>query len=159
VGAGGEGAAGAGGHHELGYRDEFDWRWNGKLVHLGQPVFDAYVQQQIERYVQVLGQHGVKILFLSVPYTHPPDQADGAPPPAASPARHAVINAILEKEARRHPSSVRVFNIDSTISPGNHYGARVDGQLCRFDGIHFSVFCSKLLEPSVLGEARRLLSG
>ncbi|HWE11095.1 MAG TPA: acyltransferase family protein [Solirubrobacteraceae bacterium] len=142
---------------ELGYRDEFDWRWNGKTVHLGQPAFDAYIQQQIARYVQVLGQRGVKILFLSVPYTHPPDQADGAPPPAASPARHALINAMLEKEARRHPSSVRVLDLDRTISPGSHYDARVDGQLCRFDGIHFSVFCSKLLEPSVLGEARRLL--
>jgi peptidoglycan/LPS O-acetylase OafA/YrhL len=144
---------------ELGYRDEFDWRWNGKIVHLGQPAFDAYVQQQINRYVQVLGRHGVKILFLTVPYTHPPDQADGAPAPAASPARHALINGMLQKEARLHPSSVRVLNIDRTISPGNDYDARVDGQLCRFDGIHFSVFCSKLMEPSVLGEARRLLGG
>jgi hypothetical protein len=144
---------------ELGYRDEFDWRWNGKVVHLGQPVFDAYVEQQIERYVRVLGQHGVKLLFLSVPYTHPPDQADGAPPPAASPTRHALINAMLERQARRHPSSVRLLDIDKTVSPRNHYDARVDGQMCRFDGIHFSVFCSKLLEPSVLGEARRLLRG
>jgi hypothetical protein len=142
---------------ELGYRDEFDWRWNGKIVHLGQPAFDAYVQRQIDRYVQVLGRHGVKILFLSVPYTHPPDQADGASAPAASSARHAAINGMLAREARRHPSSVRVLDIDKTISPGNRYTARVDGQLCRFDGIHFSVFCSKLMEPSVLGEARRLL--
>ncbi|HWD74756.1 MAG TPA: acyltransferase family protein [Solirubrobacteraceae bacterium] len=144
---------------ELGYRDEFDWRWNGKVVHLGQPAFDAYVERQIERYVRVLGRHGVKILFLSVPYTHPPDQADGAPPPAASPTRHALINAMLEKQARRHPSSVRLLDIDKTVSPRNRYDARVDGQMCRFDGIHFSVFCSKLLEPSVLGEARKLLRG
>ena len=142
---------------ELGYRDEFDWRWGNKVVHLGQPQFDAYVQEQIDRYVQVLGRHGVKVLFLSVPYTHPPDQADGAPPPAASPARHTLINQMLENEARRHPSTVRVLDIDQIVSPGNHYDARVDGQVCRFDGIHFSVFCSKLMERSVMGEARRLL--
>ena len=29
---------------ELGYRDEFDWRWREKVVHLGEPAFDAYVQ-------------------------------------------------------------------------------------------------------------------
>ncbi len=144
---------------ELGYRDEFDWRWNGRVVHLGQPAFDAYVQRQIDRYVQVLGRHGVKILFLSVPYTHPPAQADGAPPPAASPARHTLINAMLEKEAQRHPASVSTLNIDRIISPGNHYNARVDGQVCRFDGIHFSVFCAKLMERDVLVEARRLLGG
>jgi peptidoglycan/LPS O-acetylase OafA/YrhL len=142
---------------ELGYRDEFDWRWGNRVVHLGQPQFDAYVQAQIDRYVQVLGAHGVKVLFLSVPYTHPPDQADGASPPAAQPARHERINALLEREAQRHPASVRALDIDRIISPGNHYDARVDGQVCRFDGIHFSVFCSKLMERSVLGEARRSL--
>ena len=118
---------------------------------------DAYLQEQMDRFVRVLGRHGVKVLFLSVPYTHPPDQADGDPPPAASPARHALINAMLEKEARRHPSSVRVLDIDRIVSPGNHYNVRVEGQVCRFDGIHFSVFCSKLMERSVLGEARRQL--
>jgi len=143
---------------ELGYRDEFDWRWNGKVVHLGQPAYDAYVQSQIDRYVQVLGRGGVKILFLDVPYTNPPAQTDGAPAPAASATRHAEINAMLAREARLHPKTVQVLNIDKTVSPGNHYNAKVDGQLCRFDGIHFSVFCSNLVEPSVLGEARKLLA-
>jgi hypothetical protein len=143
---------------ELGYRDEFDWRWNGKVVHLGQPAFDAYVQRQIDRYVQVLGRGGVKVMFLTVPYTHPPDQADGAPAPAASTSRHTEINALLRAAARRHPHSVQVLDVDHTLSPDGHYDARVKGQLCRFDGIHVSVFCAKLLEPSVLGESRKLLS-
>jgi peptidoglycan/LPS O-acetylase OafA/YrhL len=144
---------------EMGYRDEFDWRWNGKVVHLGQPAFDAYVQRQIDRYVQVLGRGGVKVLFLSVPYTHPPDQPDGSPAPAASPVRHAQINAMLQKEAREHPGKVQLLDIDTTVSPGNHYTVKVDGQLCRFDGIHFSVFCAKLVEPNVLTAARKLLGG
>ena len=142
---------------ELGYRDEFDWRQNGKVVHLGQRAFDARLQSTINRYVQVLGRGGVKVLFVSVPYVHPPAQSDGAAAPAASAARHALINAMLEKEARLHPASVAVVNVDRTVSPGDHYDAKVDGQLCRFDGIHFSVFCAKLAEPSVLGEARKLL--
>jgi peptidoglycan/LPS O-acetylase OafA/YrhL len=143
---------------ELGYRDEFDWRWNGKAVHLGVPAFDAYLQRQIDRYVQVLGRGGVKVLFGSVPYTHPPDRADGTPAPAASPARHAQVNAMLQAEARRHPGTVQVLDLDTTVSPDHRYDARVKGQLCRFDGIHFSVFCSKLLEPTVLGEARKFLA-
>jgi peptidoglycan/LPS O-acetylase OafA/YrhL len=143
---------------ELGYRDEFDWRWGNKTVHLGIPAFDAYLQRQIDRYVQVLGRGGVKVLFLSVPYTHPPDRADGTPSPAAAPARHAAINAMLDAEAGRHPDSVKVLDIDRTVSPDNRYDAKVKGQLCRFDGIHFSVFCAKLLEPTVLGEARKQLA-
>ena len=143
---------------ELGYRDEFDWRWGSKVVHLGQPAFDAYVHRQIERYVQVLTRGGVKVLFLTVPYTHPPDQADGAPAPAASAARHTEINALLRGAARRHGNAVQVLDIDRTLSPDGHYDARVKGQLCRFDGIHVSVFCAKLVEPTVLGEARKLLA-
>ncbi len=143
---------------ELGYRDEFDWRWGDKTVHLGMPAFDAYVERQIDRYVQVLGRGGVKVLFLSVPYTHPPDRADGTPAPAASTERHAQINAMLQTEARKHPGTVQVLNVDKTVSPDNRYDARVKGQLCRFDGVHFSVFCSKLLEPTVLGEARKQLA-
>ena len=142
---------------ELGYRDQFDWKINGKVVHLGQAAFDAYVQSQIDKLVQVLGEGGTKILFLSVPYTDPPAQSDGSPAPAASPARHAQINSMLKAAARRHPGTVSVLDIDQTISPGGHYNAKVNGQLCRFDGVHFSAYCSGLLEPRVLGEVRKML--
>ena len=64
---------------------------------------------------------------------------------------------MLETAARRHPSTVSVLDIDQTVSPGNHYNAKVNGQLCRFDGVHFSAYCSELLEPRVLGEVRKLL--
>lgn len=142
---------------ELGYRDQFDWKIDGKPVHLGQAAFDAYVQKQIARLVDVLGAGGTKILFLSVPYTHPPDLSNGSPSPAASPARHALINQMLEAAARRSPNTVQVLDLDQTVSPGNHYDANVNGQLCRFDGVHFSVYCSELVEPRVLGEVRKLL--
>ncbi len=143
---------------ELGYRDEFDWRWGNQTVHLGMPAFDSYLQRQIDHFVSVLARGGVKVLFLSVPYTHPPDRADGTPSPAAAPARHSAINAMLDAEAKRHPDSVQMLNVDKTVSPDNRYDAKVKGQLCRFDGIHFSVFCAKLLEPSVLGETRKQLA-
>ncbi len=143
---------------ELGYRDEFNWRWGNTIEHLGMPAFDTYLQKQMDHFVSVLSQGGVKVLFLSVPYTHPPDQSDGTPAPAASATRHAQINQMLQTEASRHPGSVQVLDVDKTVSPDNHYDARVKGQLCRFDGIHFSVYCAKLLEPTVLGEARKQLA-
>ena len=142
---------------ELGYRDQLDWKIDGHVVHLGQPAFDAYVQNQINRFVTLIGAGGRKILFLSIPYTNPPNEPDGSPAPAADPARHALINSMLEAAARRHPSTVSVLDIDQTVSPGDHYNAKVNGQLCRFDGVHFSAYCSELLEPRVLGEVRKLI--
>ncbi len=142
---------------ELGYRDQFDWKINGKLVHLGQAAFDAYVQNRIDALVRTLGAGGIKVLFLSIPYAHPPNLPDGSPAPAASPDRHRLINSMLAAEAVKHPTTVRVLDLDQTVSPANHYDANVNGQLCRFDGIHFTAYCAGLLEPRVLGEVRKML--
>jgi hypothetical protein len=142
---------------ELGYRDEFDWRWGGRLEHVGDRAFDNYLRRRIEQYIRILGAGGTRILLLSVPFTHPPDASDGSLAPQASPARHAAINALLTRAAHAHPGRVSVVDLDRVVSPGGHYVARVDGQACRFDGIHFTVFCAKLLEPRVLTAARALL--
>ena len=37
------------------------------------------------------------------------------------------------------------------------YQESLFGQMCRFDGIHFTLYCSRLLEPSVLGTVRRMI--
>jgi hypothetical protein len=44
-----------------------------------------------------------------------------------------------------------MLDLDKVISPGNHYDETVNGQDCRFDGIHFSIYCASLLQPYVLG--------
>jgi peptidoglycan/LPS O-acetylase OafA/YrhL len=141
---------------ELGYRDQFDWRMNGAVVHLGQRWFDQYVQSQIDRYVSVLTATGAKVILLTVPYTNPPANSDGSPAAAAAPARHSIINSMLYRAASGNPH-VTVVDIDKQLSPHNHYQATVDGQLCRFDGIHFTTFCSKMLQPTVLDATRQLL--
>ena len=143
---------------ELGYRDEFDWESHGKMMHLGQPAFDASVEAEIERYVQVLGASRTPILFLSVPYADPRPDPDGSPSPAASPARHALINSLLRSVANQDPSEVHVLNIDRVISPGNRYQREVNGKLCRFDGIHFAIYCSELLAPDVLSTVRGMIA-
>ncbi len=142
---------------DLGYRDTLDWKIDGKVVHIGEPAFDTNLEKQIDRFVQLMSAGGRKVVFLSIPYVDPPKLPNGSPAPQASPARHALINSMLEAAARSHPGTVSVINIDQTVSPGNHYNADVNGQLCRFDGVHFSAYCSELVEPSVLGEVRKLL--
>ena len=143
---------------ELGYRDEFDWRSHGKAVHLGQPAFDASVESEIERYVQVLGDGKTPVLFLSVPFADPRPDPDGSPSSAASPARHAVINSLLRSVAGQDPAQVRVLNIDRVVSPGNRYQREVNGKLCRFDGIHFAIYCSELVAPDVLSTVRGMIA-
>jgi hypothetical protein len=142
---------------ELGYRDEFNWKWNGHVVHLGQPEFDAYVQQQVTHFVSVLTRGGERVLFLTVPYVQPPALPDGSAAPNGSTARHAIINSILESVAGNDPSQVGVLDIDKIVSPDNHYTDTVNDQPCRFDGIHFTPYCATLLEPKVLAAAHNLV--
>jgi peptidoglycan/LPS O-acetylase OafA/YrhL len=141
---------------ELGYRDQYDWMMSGAVLHLGQRWFDQYVQSQIDRYVNVLSATGAKVVLLTVPYTNPPPNSDGSPAAAAAPARHRIINSMLYRAASGNPN-VSVVDIDRQLSPHNHYQATVDGHVCRFDGIHFTTFCSKLLQPTVLDATRQLI--
>jgi hypothetical protein len=141
---------------QLGYRDQFDWKIHGKVEHLGEKAFDTRLQKQIDDYVKVLGAHGRKVLFLSVPWSKPPANPNGSPSVAGTPARHTAINAMIDKAATGH-ANVSVLNIDTVVSPHDKYQGTVNGKLCRFDGIHFTLYCSTLLQPSVLGDVRKLL--
>jgi lysophospholipase L1-like esterase len=141
---------------EMGHRDKFNWLIDGHMTHLGQRAFDTYVQRQIDEYVRTLAQGGTRVLFLSVPWAHFRPLANGSSPPQASARRHATINAMLQSTVRRFPGEAGYFNIDGVISPGNRYQGRVHGQLCRFDGIHFSIYCSRLLQRPVLRAALKL---
>ncbi len=140
---------------ELGFRDEFDWRWGHRIVHLGQPDYDAYLQRQIDSYVATLAHNTIKVLFLTVPWSSPPPLANGSPEPAGTSQRHHEINSMLASAVRRNPGRAELIDINPVVAPGNHYSARIHGGvLCRFDGIHFTIYCGELLQIPVLTAAR-----
>jgi peptidoglycan/LPS O-acetylase OafA/YrhL len=143
----------------LGYRDEFNWKWNGKIVHLGETAFDNYVEGRMQELVKVLGEHGRrKLLFLSIPYVQPAALPDGSPAPQGTSVRHDEINALIRQAAATDGSNASVLNTDTTLSPDGHYTSTVNGQECRLgDGIHPTTYCSELLEPRTFTAARALL--
>ncbi len=67
---------------------------------------------------------------------------------------------MIEDATTKGPSrNVSVLDIDRVVSPAGRYQGTVNSKLCRFDGIHFSIYCAKLLQPGVLSEARKLIAG
>jgi hypothetical protein len=144
---------------EMGHRDKFNWVIGGKVVHLGQQHFDRNVEREIDRYVQTLARGGAKVLLLSVPWSHPRALANGLSAPEASASRHGQINAMLQSAARRYPNRARYLDIDRVVSPGGRYRARVKGRLCRFDGIHFTIYCARLLQGPVFNTALAMVGG
>jgi peptidoglycan/LPS O-acetylase OafA/YrhL len=144
---------------ELGYRDCFDWLWDGRVVHLGEPGFDAYVKARIGQLVNVLGRGGVPVVFLLVPYVDPPAQQNGTPVPEASTARHDLIDSMLSSVAASDPGRVGVVSLDEYASPANHFQSSIDGTLCRAsDGIHFTPWCGEYLAPYLFRAARSMIA-
>lgn len=82
---------------------------------------------------------------------------DGSPQPATSATRHIEMNRMLAAAVAQNPGHAQLLDIDSTIAPGNHYQASVNGNLCRFDGVHFTVYCSTLLRNVVLPKLDTML--
>ena len=144
---------------ELGYRDEFNWRWGGRVYHLGMKKFDDYVLSRMKAAIRLLGDDGRrKVLFLSVPYVHPAAEADGSPAPQSLRSRHTEINKLLKQAAASDGANASVMNVDTYLSPKGHYTDTVNGQECRLgDGIHPSQYCSELLEPYIFLAGRHLL--
>jgi hypothetical protein len=126
------------------------------VAHIGRPAFDANLRAQMDTYVRTFARYGVKVLFLSVPWAQPRRAPNGSPRPEASARRHSEMNAILQSVARRNPGQAQFLNIDNVISPGNRYRATVNGHLSRLDGVHFTIYCARLLQRPVLDAALAL---
>jgi hypothetical protein len=132
---------------------------NGRFEHLGEPDFDAYVAQELELMVNVLGAKGAQIVFFTSPYYNHGEQPDGSPWPQDDPARVNVYNSLLEKVAARHPDRVTVVPVGAMLSPGGKFSPVVDGVVARFsDGVHVTEAAGQLLAPRVLPELALLAS-
>jgi hypothetical protein len=63
---------------------------------------------------------------------------------------------MLEAAARRCPNRAEVLSVDQYVSPGNRYNAMLDGKLCRFDGVHLTIFCGEKLQEPMLSTVSTL---
>jgi peptidoglycan/LPS O-acetylase OafA/YrhL len=154
---------------ELGYWDEGQWDVGGTPEHLGEPRFDALVEQKMDDFVRTLGSTGDPIIFLSVPWVNPPSWPNGASPPQASASRHRLINVMLAALPKRFPGVAYFFNISPYVTPGNKFDPSVDGKICRTsDGIHFffggpalaqytQAKCGAVLQAALLPYLHRLV--
>ena len=152
---------------EMGYWDELDWRQHGRIVHLGQPGFDAEVRAGINALIGTLGSPKVPVVLVGVPVVDPAPWPDGSPAPQASHARHVIIDSMLRAAARRHPGEVYYYGLSHLTTVHGHYAAELFGGICRnSDGIHFYVgtfphlvrtYCGERLQAGILSFVREHL--
>jgi peptidoglycan/LPS O-acetylase OafA/YrhL len=142
----------------LGHWEVVNRKVDGKVMHIGQPGYDALLTTELEKSVSVLGSAGGKVVLATAPCYLRPERPDGTRYPQDDCSRVRDFNKLIWAEAARHPSNTSVLDLYQYFSPDGKWHLDIDGQEVRDpDGVHFNIHDGKALAPIFLGGVRTLL--
>ena len=142
----------------LGHWEVVNRNVNGKVMHVGQPVYDNLLKAQFEKAVRVLGSAGGKVALATAPCYLRPERADGSYWPQDNCQRVRDFNKIVWAVAAEHPSNVVVLDLYQFFSPDGKWHLDIGGHQVRDrDGIHFNINGGEYLAPVFLGGIRELM--
>ncbi|MGA7051857.1 MAG: acyltransferase family protein [Mycobacterium sp.] len=118
----------------------------GQWTHIGDPTFDAYLNGELERALNIAGSTGVRVVVASVPYSRDGEKPDGRLYPEDQPDRVKQWNAMLRHTVSHHPN-VQILDLNKKLCPDGVYTAKVDGIKVRSDGVHLTPEGVKWLTP------------
>ena len=131
--------------------------YEGRWQHLGDPDFNAYVEAQLEKGVDLLLALHVKVALFTSPYFDSGEQPDGSPWPEDAPSRVDEFNRIVAEVAARHPGVVRVIPFGRYLDPQGHFTFTVGGVPVRLaDGVHTTLGSGDYLAPLILPTLRAM---
>jgi peptidoglycan/LPS O-acetylase OafA/YrhL len=118
----------------------------GQWTHIGDPTFDAYLNGELERALNIVGSTGVRVVVATVPYSRGGEKPDGRLYPEDQPDRVNLWNTMLRNTVSHHPY-VRILDLNKKLCPDGVYTAKVDGIKVRSDGVHLTTEGVKWLTP------------
>ncbi len=118
----------------------------GKWTHIGDPTFDAYLNAELERALNIAGSTGVRVVVATVPYSRGGEQPSGRLYPEDQPDRVNQWNTMLRNTVGHHPG-VQILDLNKKLCPDGVYTAKVDGIKVRSDGVHLTPEGVKWLTP------------
>ena len=124
---------------------------NGTWTQLGDPVFDAYIESELERAVEILTVGSATVAMTTAPYFLRGERPDGGQWPEDDPARVDRFNAILRTVAARHAERVAIVDLNAQTARDGRYTPVIDGVEMRYDGVHFSPAGAAWLAPWLIG--------
>jgi hypothetical protein len=136
----------------LGRWEVADHLFEGRWMHIGEPVWDAHLETELNQAIAILDEFGARVVLFTMPYVDPSDrQHDGQPWSENTPARARAYNALVEQVARSEPSHVSVIDLNKMLDPDGAYSSQVDGVDVRWsDGVHVSRAGGLLLQRQIL---------
>ncbi len=137
----------------VGRWETVDRKWNGRWAHIGQPDFDAYLESELRRALDILSSTGALVVVTTEPYNRHGEQADGTLYPEDQPSRVNQWNTLLRKVVNGRPN-VTVLDLNKKLGPNGTYTNKINGVQVRSDGVHPTPNAVKWLTPWLLDAVR-----
>jgi hypothetical protein len=118
----------------------------GRWTHIGDPSFDGYITQELQRALAVLGSTGARLVVATAPYSRRGEKANGTLWPEDQPERVDQWNAMLHGVVAQDPN-IGILDLNKKLCPAGVYTAKVDGVQVRSDGVHLTSEGVKWLTP------------
>ena len=124
----------------LGRWEAADHLYDGRWVHVGEPLWDQHLVGELEVAVSILHSFGARVVLFTMPYVDPTNrQPDGAPWPEDTPARNRGLQRGDPAGGAAEGRVVSVIDLNHMLSRHGAYAASLDGVDVRTaDGIHIS---------------------
>ncbi len=142
----------------LGRWDICDHIYKGKVVHVGQPAWNAHLYDEINQAVDTFTARGAKVVLFTMPDINAADEAPGsAAYPENDQSRVNAFNGIVENVAAHRPSTVTLIDLNKKLDPHGSFQLSIDGIAVRWaDGVHISKAGGEWLQPFILPTVGRL---
>lgn len=127
-----------------------DRMFQGRWTHVGDPTFNDYLSNEIERAIAIVTTKGAKVALFTTPYYRRGLRPDGGIFPEDDPARVDQMNALFRAIASRHPGVVTLVDFGGRLSPNGQLAMSVDGIPLRSDGVHLTPQAGAWLAPWLL---------
>jgi hypothetical protein len=132
-----------------------DRKLNGRYQHVGEPEYDAYLSEELDLAISIVGARQAHVVLLTAPYTRRAERPDGGLWPEDDPTRVDAWNGLLRAAADRYQASV--LDLNAQICPEGEFTWRIDGIRVRSDGLHFTpAAVRRYIAPWLLPQLARL---
>jgi peptidoglycan/LPS O-acetylase OafA/YrhL len=122
----------------------------GRWSHLGEPVFDDYLRDELDRAIDTGAAGGARVVLLTEPCNRRGERPDGGLWPEDHPERVDRWNVLLREVVARRADTARLIEFGSRLCPEGHFTWQVDGIQLRSDGVHLTPEGVRWLFPWLL---------
>ena len=142
----------------LGRWDICDHVYKGKIVHVGQPAWNAHLYDEINQAVDTFAAKGAKVVLFTMPDINAADEAPGSAAYAENDqSRVNAFNGIVENVAAHRRSTVTLIDLNKKLDPHGSFQLSIDGIAVRWaDGVHISKAGGEWLQSFILPTVGKL---